>query len=335
MISNAAYAPLDLRSLSTDLPLICDLYIKERGQYVLYREASLPFTLADRERLLASGVSDLWIRVSEEEGALSQQRLAGLLALPDEQVPPLAKAGLLYGSARAIAHRALANISSASLANLEELISATVGFMALSKTAFSALLAVMHHDFSVYTHAVNVAVYALGLGRSIGITDPRHLQHLGCGAILHDAGKARVPKEMLTKRGPLSPEEWATMRQHPNWGVQLLSTADLSEAELAIIAQHHERLDGSGYPAGIAGEDLHPFSIIVGLVNAYDSLTSDRPYRSPRAPFNALSHLKEEMVIVGKLDPAMFASLVLLLGYPSQAGAAQELRASGTLGPED
>jgi len=205
--SEPNYVPLDLRSLAIGSPLVCDLYIKARGRYVLYREASLPFTLADRERLLESGVRNLWVRASIDEDIVLSDRLAIALSLPNEQVPPLAKAGLLYRSAVATIRRALAgSLSGHALAEVDRLVGMTVGYLVRNETAFPALLNVMTHDFSVFTHAMNVAVYALGLGKFIGITDHKALRQLGLGAILHDVGKARVPKEILNKPDGLSAE---------------------------------------------------------------------------------------------------------------------------------
>ncbi len=317
MNSNMDYAPLDIRSLRDDLPSTCDLYIEEGGTRVLYREASRPFTMADRERLLSNGVSNLWIRIPKAETPQSQQHLTTLLSQPNDRVPLLAKAGLLYTSAAAVTRQAIANAESReTIADLEELVSATVGYLACSRAAFPALLSVMLHDFSIYTHAINVAVYAIGLARFVGITDHQELRSIGFGAILHDVGKVRVPKKLLNKRTALSTKEWAIMRQHPAWGKEILSAAaDLPESALTIVVQHHERLDGSGYPEGIVGEQLHQHSMIVALVDAYDAMTSRRPYRIAHTPFSALSILKRE--IQGKLDPSLFPPLVRLLGTPS------------------
>lgn len=310
------YVALDLRSLPTGGPLTCDVYIREDGQYVLYRQASLPFTLADCERLLASGVSNLWVRTSTDEDNPLPHHLTVPLGLPDEEVPPLAKAGLLYRTAVAVAKRALGgSLSSETLSDVDKLVGMTVGYLVRSEAAFPALLRVMVHDISVFTHALNVTVYALGLGKFIGIDDHQTLRQLGVGAILHDVGKARVPTGILNKRGALSAEDWAIIRQHPAWGIEILSTAaDLPENVLAIVEQHHERLDGSGYPMGLKGKSINHLSMIVAFVDAYDALTCDRPYRKARTPFHALSLLKTEMR--GKVDPILFPGFVRLLGGP-------------------
>lgn len=315
------YVPLGLQRLRKDLPLSCDLYVDKGGRHVLYRESTLPFTRTDCDRLLASGVSQLWVRVSSQDGGGSNQRLTSLLSLPDEQLPPRAKAQVWYGSAMTIAHRAVTTtVLRDTIADVHGLVDTTVSYLARSNSALHALMSVTLHDYSVYTHAVNVAVYALGLGRSTGLSR-EELRDLGMAAFLHDIGKTRVTREVLQKPGPLTEEEWAMMRQHPVWGEEILSASmELPPEVRAVVSQHHERLDGMGYPRGMAGDELHRFSMIVSLVDAFDAMTSNRCYASARTPYTALSLLKDE--VGEKFDPNLFTSLVLLLGNPRQIGHA-------------
>ncbi len=317
------YIPLDLEALHSDLPLDCDLYIKKGDRYFLYRgsSSSVSFKLADAERLLSAGATHLWIKFSEDDGA-AQGRLVSLLSLPDEQLPPPAKAQLWYGSAMATARRSIqGNSSGTTMADVRGLIDLTVDYLARSEAALSAILSVTAHDYTIHSHAVNVAIYSLGLGKSFGITSDPDLRNLGLAAFLHDVGKARIPKQVLHKPGPLSQEEWKLMRQHPSWGHEILSaTPDLPGEVLTAVVQHHERLDGSGYPSGISGGDMHPFATIVSLVDSFDAMTSLRPYAQPRSPYKALSILKQDMGI--KFDPKLFTSLVLVLGDPNRVGHA-------------
>ncbi len=308
------YVPLGLQELRSDLPLSCDLYFDNGGRYVLYRESSLPFTRSDCDRLLASGVNHLWAPLSKD-GAGSSQCLSTLLALPDEQLPAKAKAQVWYGSAMAIAKRSVVSaIEQETLADLYGLLGSTVSYLARRKSAFHTLLSATAHDHSAYTHAINVAVYSLGLGIATGASES-DLRNLGLAAFLHDIGKTKIAREVLHKPGPLTPEEWVIMKQHPAWGEDILSTlAGLPQDVLTIVSQHHERLDGMGYPRGVARENLHRFSRIVSIVDAFDAMTSDRCYALARSPFAALALLKEE--VGEKYDPKLFASLVLLLGNP-------------------
>jgi HD-GYP domain-containing protein (c-di-GMP phosphodiesterase class II) len=308
-----SYVPLHLDTLLLTRPLKCDLHIIEEGRFVLYREARLPFEEPDQSRLLASGVDRLWIRVSKDE-APSVDSLETILELSDSDLPRRTKAGLLYRSSLALAKRAVSgDISREVLQDVDHLVKVTIGQLVRSESAFHALLSVMRHDCSTFTHEVNVAVYALALGQVMGMTDGAGLQMLGLSAFLHDAGKAKLPQTVLNKPGPLSPGEWNIMRQHPEWGRDLVAGShDLPDVVTDTIVQHHERLDGSGYPFGLRGQGLHPFSKLVAVVDVYDALTSDRPYRRLLRPYDALSVLKRQTGT--KLDSRIFAKLVLMLG---------------------
>ncbi|PWG65102.1 metal-dependent phosphohydrolase [Spiribacter halobius] len=128
-------------------------------------------------------------------------------------------------------------------------------------------------------HSMNVCVLALAFGRHLGLR--RHdLEELGTGAILHDVGKVRTPDEILNKQERLTEAEMAIVRRHPEDGYRLLQpTGALPEAALQIVRLHHERIDGSGYPLGLAGEQIPQPVLIAGICDVYDAMTSDRPYR--------------------------------------------------------
>ncbi len=324
MASATDYVPFGLEGLQGGLPLFFDLYIKKGERYQLYRKesSSLLFTLEDCQRLLASGLTHLWIRIPTEEH-FGIQRLVALLAMPDEHLSPRAKAHLWHGTAKATAQRAINNAASKGmLADIRGLMEATVGYLARNSSAFPALLSATLHEYSLHTHSVNVAMYALGLGKFVGVTAQEDLRDLGLAAFLHDVGKAKVGLEVLQKPGQLTSEEWAIMRQHPDWGMEALSQVDdLPQPVRAVVAQHHERLDGSGYPRGLAGEDIDFASRVVALADAFDAMTSVRSYKSAYSAYGALSLLKND-VEAGKLDPDLFVGLVLLLGGPSRIGHA-------------
>jgi HD-GYP domain-containing protein (c-di-GMP phosphodiesterase class II) len=111
------------------------------------------------------------------------------------------------------------------------------------------------------------------------------LSPLGVGLLLHDIGKLAVPPEILRKPGPLTEDEWQAMRTHPMHGVRILHKADdISPLARAVVRSHHERWDGSGYPDGKAGADIHQFARIAAVADVFDALTSDRCYRQAAAP---------------------------------------------------
>ncbi|WP_035104223.1 HD-GYP domain-containing protein [Desulfohalovibrio reitneri] len=135
-----------------------------------------------------------------------------------------------------------------------------------------------------YHHAVNCSILALVFGMHLGM-DGEDLRRLGVGALLHDVGKARLPENLLSKPGRLYGEELRRAYDHALEGYNLLKRQRKSDARvLSVVLQHHERYDGQGYPTGLRGEDIHPAARIVGVVDAYDAMTSERPYARARTP---------------------------------------------------
>lgn len=147
LAEDRVFVALDLRRVRGEAPLTCDLYIKEKGQYVLYREGSQSFTSKERERLLESGVSSLWVNVTGGHEWRSRNQVASLLALPDEEVSHFTKAGILNGLAMGTVRKAIAgSVSREALRGVEHMVDMAVGFLTRSQTAFSTLLSVMLHD---------------------------------------------------------------------------------------------------------------------------------------------------------------------------------------------
>ena len=156
-------------------------------------------------------------------------------------------------------------------------------------------------DHETTGHSFRVALYALALGKAMGIHGEA-LKAIEWGALLHDVGKMVVPDEILRKVGPLTEEEWHIMKQHPTWGFDMLAEVSfLQPASLEIIYSHHERWDGCGYPRGIAGEAIPLAARIFSVVDTYDAITSDRPYRRARTHQVAVAELQR--VSGQQLDP--------------------------------
>lgn len=150
-----------------------------------------------------------------------------------------------------------------------------------------------HHEYTA-VHSVNVAVLALALGAHLGL-ERQPLAHLGLGALLHDVGKIRVPGAVLDKEGPLTPEEAAAVRRHPQEGHDLVAAGGgVASAVLEIIRLHHERVGGHGYPLGLAGDRIPRHVRIAGLCDAYDAMTTARPHSAALPPDKALQTLYRE-----------------------------------------
>jgi HD-GYP domain-containing protein (c-di-GMP phosphodiesterase class II) len=147
-------------------------------------------------------------------------------------------------------------------------------------------------DQYTHRHSVNVTALGLLLGRAYWRTEgwvdyrgrrrwdriDERLAKLGMGLLLHDIGKMVVPTEVLNKPGKLDADEWALVKTHPEAGVALLDSATISPLVRSVVRDHHERYDGSGYPRGIAGDDIGEFPRLAAVADVYDAITSQRPY---------------------------------------------------------
>jgi putative nucleotidyltransferase with HDIG domain len=134
-------------------------------------------------------------------------------------------------------------------------------------------------DQITHGHIRRVQQYAVRLAKTLGVTSEREIQALEAGALLHDVGKLAIPEHILNKPAKLTPAEFDRMKRHAEIGAQILSSIDFPYPVVPIVRHHHERWDGEGYPSGLAGEDIPLGARILSVVDCFDALRSDRPYR--------------------------------------------------------
>jgi len=168
---------------------------------------------------------------------------------------------------------------------------------------------------------LRVTALALALAAELGIAEgSQEWNDLERASLLHDVGKFAIPSSILYKTTSLSPEEWQEMRQHPEIGWSMLRQAESLAGAAEIVRAHHERYDGGGYPRGLRGEEIPRGARIFAVADAFDAITSDRPYRDARAHAVAV---KEIMANSGsQFDPEVVAALLRVLGCQAPEGAA-------------
>jgi PAS domain S-box-containing protein/putative nucleotidyltransferase with HDIG domain len=142
-------------------------------------------------------------------------------------------------------------------------------------------------------HSNRVTDMALRLAKAVGVPT-EELEHVRRGSLLHDIGKMAIPDQILEKPGPLTDDEWQVMRQHPVYAHTLLSPIKFLRAAIDIPYCHHERWDGSGYPRGLAGRDIPLAARVFAVVDVFDALTSDRPYRKAWPRDEAIEYIRKE-----------------------------------------
>jgi putative nucleotidyltransferase with HDIG domain len=181
-------------------------------------------------------------------------------------------------------------------------------------------------DYYTGGHTERVATVSVALARRLGLSGPE-LDALEIGALLHDIGKIGIPEAILHKPEPLDEEEWKVMREHPVISEYILSEVELPDLVMQIARSSHERMDGDGYPDGIAGQAIPLAARIVLVADAFDALTSDRPYRRGRSIPAAFEELREHTGT--QFCPGVIEALEALLREEPAVLGAPHLRAAG------
>jgi putative nucleotidyltransferase with HDIG domain len=180
--------------------------------------------------------------------------------------------------------------------NAKAFVEPVVDSIVRNSSAMTWLSQLKSRDEYTVFHSINVCILAVVLGKRLGLPD-LSLRELGLGALLHDIGKMRVPLDILNKPRPLSLNELAIMRRHPVEGYQLLrDKPGVTPGILDIVALHHERWDGTGYPRGLKGDQINRFPAIVAVVDVYDAITTDRVYHHAISPHEALKRMYDNEI---------------------------------------
>jgi len=318
VVAGEVYYPVDLDGLVVDTILDFHLYIPAgRGHFVLFRSPNREFTIVHRNRLLENGVRTLYVRANERSqyAKYLEQNLGAVLANPE--VPERKKATLLYGVSRNVVKEAFDEPrSSAIVPRTRRLATETVEFVLRTDDAMAQLASIMATDYYTYTHSINVCVFVVALAHQAGV-DRTDVGELAVGALLHDLGKSQLPRELINKNGDLTPEEFALIKKHVEWGEDLLSRhGGISPTVMLPVALHHEKLDGSGYPRGLDGDHIHLFGRITAIADCFDAMTTNRSYQRAMSGYEALWKMKT--VLEGKFDESLLERFIRMLRAPTQ-----------------
>lgn len=201
---------------------------------------------------------------------------------------------------------------------LQQMVSALLDTLFKDPAAILGLTAIKGHDDYTLNHSLNVCILSISLGASLGL-DSETLKSLGLSALLYDLGKVRIPEDILNKEGPLSADEWQIVKSHTTEGADLLKRIQLVDQMPMVVAyEHHQRHDLQGYPTSAGTQEQHLFSKIVALCDAYDAMTTRRPFRREIRPDKALAVLMQGRAKA--YDPSVTKALVAMLGiYPMGA----------------
>lgn len=176
-------------------------------------------------------------------------------------------------------------------------------------------MAIDAKDQITHGHIRRVQMYAIGLARELGVSDETQIKAIEAAALLHDMGKLAVPDYILNKPGPLSTAEFSRMKRHASIGAEILSSIEFPYPVVPIVRHHHENWDGSGYPDGLKGTEIPIGARVLSVVDCFDALTSDRPYRRRLTDDEALRTLRERRGVM--YDPLIIDTFIT--AYPKLA----------------
>ena len=287
--------PIALGTLGASSMLAFDLYLQgeKSDRLVLYRQRSHPFEQADLDRLAERGIRTLYILSDDLESYREHLRES---VLKNDDVPAAQRYQALCAATRDMLSDALTSGNpDTAVATTKAVSSEIVRTVCESSLILNELLRSMSHDYSSFTHAMNVATYCLVLAQKLGISDEMELLQIAQGALLHDIGMQYVPRQILQKATNLTLRERQIVEAHVTHGfLELCRRDDLTVGQLMMVYGHHERCTGDGYPIGLVGSEIHVYARLCAIVDTYAALTSDRPHRRAHRRSYALKHLERQ-----------------------------------------
>ena len=274
-------------------------------------------------RLSELDVRAVWIEDDLGEGIIPAEPLPEHVRRATEQA---------VNSCLTAARSATENQSSlpaAAVSRIENAAASIIQALANCPDATLALDDLASAESYAYSHAVRVATLGLLVGqrmfRQAGWVDYRgqlrhdreeeRLSQLAVGLLLNEIGKISIPSQILSKPGPLTPQEWELIKTHPLAGASILSSDLVSPLSIAVVRDHHERWDGLGYPGGRKETETHEFARIAAVADVYDAITADRPYQPANPPHVAVKAVREGAGT--QFDPQIVAHFLrIAMPYP-------------------
>lgn len=207
-------------------------------------------------------------------------------------------------------------ISTENIVHVNSIIDNSIHLILNDNKAMYSMIKVTSYDYYTYTHCIDVAAYAIGFGVYLGLNE-YELSILGKAAMFHDIGKKEIDHNIIAKNGSLTYEEFEIVKKHPQLSVKILQElGENDEILLEIIEQHHEKIDGTGYPYGLKDKEIHDFAKIVSICDIFNALTTRRTYKDRMSTFYTFNIMFNEMK--NKLCPKYLKKFVKFMGYQEE-----------------
>lgn len=311
-INKTDFFPVRIDTVGDDTTIDFDLYCYESNRYFLFCAANSNFKKVDLSRTYIQRTKYLYTRREQKKNyrRYVEKNLPALLL--DENMKNSDKVDIIYDVSTAMASEVYTENIIPEKGRVFEYVKNVMDFMFSKKLSLGELVKFAEHDFYTYNHSLHVFIYSSMFASFLNLKDPKMLASISQGAFLHDIGKSKVKYEIINKPGPLDKDEWFEMQQHPVFGHEIArdKMEILDPNILSIILNHHERIDGQGYPGAKTALDFP--EKLVGIVDTYDAITSTRSYQLARKPFDALKYMMQTQS--KKLDVDLLQKFAIMLG---------------------
>jgi len=278
----------------------------------LYCRGDAIFESSKREMLLGKNISRLFITKEDQQKYYEYLENNFQSIISDTKLSSDEKTKIVHGAATNIVKDLFNDPRSGSIERTKTFAYNMVDYVLKDTSAAQSLLKIAVHEYYTYTHCVNVAAVGTLFAKDLGLED-KDLKGLCSGILLHDVGKTKISTDILNKKGKLTKEEFEEIKKHPELGAEVLDeTGTEFKEERIITLQHHENYDGSGYPYGLAKNEIHPSGKIARIIDVYDALTTKRSYADAIRPFAALLEMRNNML--NCFDNELFKEFIQFLG---------------------
>ncbi len=299
-------------------------YILKEANITQLRKSNVTHVIIDPSRTKSNEPTDVTPTVEEPE-------------IPDNKEPKVSldsemkKANKLYNNAKVLQKKILHDITSNKVIDTEavqESTNAIVDSIFRNQDALSCMSRLRIKDDYLVEHSLNVSILMTIFCKHLGI-ERNVMEDLALGAFLHDIGKVRIPDKVLNKPGRFTDEEYTVMKMHVNFGVEALKeTPNIPDIVMKVVSEHHERIDGKGYPNQLSSEKISQYGRMIAIVDSYDAMTAERVYKAGMHPIKAFKILISESPT--SYDAELVEQFIQCLGiYP--VGTLVKL-ASGKIG---
>ncbi len=291
------YIPVGVESIEPELFPDVALYLRSGKNYVLYKSHGRNFSKNDAVRLIANSIDFLYVSPADMEIITSYLEENAERLLNNADFNGRTKGKIIYQTSINFVGDLFQNPQKVGdLNRSKRLMENLLSYLSSDSDALSSLETVMTHNYHTFVHSLQVTALSVLLH-----SEAYHLAHdelvdVGIGTLLHDFGKIFTPQKILNKIGKLTEEEISIIKRHPEEGYQYLKqNTRLNETSLSIVRDHHERINGKGYPRGLKKNEISRSAQASGLCNVYCTLTIDRSGGKALPPYLAIHLMRQEM----------------------------------------